>query len=488
MHTRPDSEVESSEGDNPLMAGSAPPKKSDSPPSAPFVRRWSRFVGLIVIVVCLALTTLLVTGALVQNRQTATTGVPSVLVASVSFPIAGVPTDPFVIPNTGDVLVSNWGSTTLTWIPNDSATVGRLIPVGGSSYQTVFDSANSLVYASVVNTTETGLVSVNVSIVSSKTLSLVDTMSIGTMWSWIPPLMTVDDRANLVFIESTLAHQNTILTAISGATNSVAWTTPIPYAHPGVVADQANGRVYVMSGGNNGTVTIVNATSGAIDKVVRVGSWPSSAAVDAVSGDIYVLNYQSDNVSILSGTTDTVVGTVEVPGLPNSIVIDRATGNAFVGSAQFNQTRNPQFFNGTETMISGSSRTSVSSHLFGNDFQGPVADTPTGILCMSPGNLTLINGTTGSAAETIPIPPTSGYAVYDRLNGHIYVTSYYPGVMTVLQDLPSPPATGPSGVSWALPGTYGYFVGAGTGASAVGSWAWFYGRRPRPPKVTSKDP
>lgn len=401
----------------------------------------------------------LVAGTFDQSRLSVPSGVPRVEVSSTSVPLGSGVTEPLIDSSNGDVYVLNWGSNNISWLQNSSEQVSGSIPLNGAPYQAVYDRTDNSLFVTTYNTTETGQVTVSLVAVSALNRFIDGTLKIGELWSWVPPSLAVNPGLNLVFVESTPVGGSTRVTAVSGITDSVVWSSTIPSGALGIVSNPASGELYVFGGGpSNGTVTVINETSGAIVSTVPVGGYPEAAAVDPSTDDIYVANFGSDNVSIVSGSTNTVIGTVGVPGTPTTILADKVTGNVFVGSTEFNQSREPQFFNGTVTVISGRSLSRVGSSFFGDSFQGVCTDTPPGPLCMTPGNLTLLNGTTGVPVEMIPVPESSYIASYDAVNGRVYVTSFYPGLVTILASIPPAPTSASPTLSWALPGYDGYVV------------------------------
>lgn len=70
---------------------------------------------------------------------------------------------------------------------------------------------------------------------------------------------------------------------------------------------------------------------------VSVGQGPSAVAVNTVSNNVYVTNYQNDSVSVIDGVSHSVVASVSMPptysaGFPIAVVTDPTRGLAYVAN------------------------------------------------------------------------------------------------------------------------------------------------------------
>ncbi|MGD0588856.1 MAG: YncE family protein [Thermoplasmata archaeon] len=166
----------------------------------------------------------------------------------------------------------------------------------------VYDPASQDVYF------EDGFTS-NVTVIHGRTVTLIT--NVGPY----PYGIGYDSRNGNVYVSN---EGNSSLTIINGHTNQIAGWIPGVQPGPAVVADAANGEIFV--GGNNvsgqAKVTIVDGTTNRVVGNVLTRNASGDAAYDPITEDVYVTqrfnnNYTpSDvwNVTAISGTTNRMVG------------------------------------------------------------------------------------------------------------------------------------------------------------------------------------
>ncbi len=104
-----------------------------------------------------------------------------------------------------------------------------------------------------------------------------------------------------------------------------------------VAVDSADGYVYVASPGA-GTVSVVNAASGATVKTISLSPYaPLALTVDTATDTVYVAGYDNHQNPVLGavfsidGATGTVLKSVTSPGMnPSAIAVDSATNLLYV--------------------------------------------------------------------------------------------------------------------------------------------------------------
>jgi YVTN family beta-propeller protein len=89
------------------------------------------------------------------------------------------------------------------------------------------------------------------------------------------------------------------------------------------------GQVYVLNGGSNNVSVIDGATNTFITNV-PVGTDPVAAAVNPVTGQVYVLNNRSNTVSVINGANNTVAATVSVGSQPYAVAVNPVAGQVYV--------------------------------------------------------------------------------------------------------------------------------------------------------------
>ena len=97
----------------------------------------------------------------------------------------------------------------------------------------------------------------------------------------------------------------------------------------GVAVDGRTNRVFVTNFGE-GSVYVVEASTGHIVRIVAVGQTPDAVAVDAATGHVFVTNNGADTVTMLDALNGTVLRTIKVGSQPAQIVVDERTQHVFV--------------------------------------------------------------------------------------------------------------------------------------------------------------
>jgi YVTN family beta-propeller protein len=95
-----------------------------------------------------------------------------------------------------------------------------------------------------------------------------------------------------------------------------------------VAVDEQTGHVFV-SNSSDGTVSMLDAVSGAVIHTTVVGGVPNQVAVDARTGRAFVLNDATNAVSVLDTTTGGVLRTLH-PGVVHNLAMDEALGRVYV--------------------------------------------------------------------------------------------------------------------------------------------------------------
>ncbi len=118
---------------------------------------------------------------------------------------------------------------------------------------------------------------------------------------------------------------------------SVAYGGNVTASYPvgsdpfGVAIDTSTGNVYVTNTGSD-NVTVLNGSSGANVANIPVGSSPYGIAYDPTTGNVYVANGGSDDLSVISTSTESVVDSVGVGTTPIGVAVDPSTGQLFVAN------------------------------------------------------------------------------------------------------------------------------------------------------------
>lgn len=146
---------------------------------------------------------------------------------------------------------------------------------------------------------------------------------------------------------------------------------------------------------------------------IPVGSDPIALSYDNTTGDVFVTNYGSNDVSVISDTTNTVVATVKVGGSPQGMTYDPAASEVLVTN----------WASDTVSVISTANNTLVGtvdvgiaplSVLYESGNQSVY------VMNTQSDNVTVIRGT--AVLGSVSLPGNPGYAAYNGRNGYVYVS------------------------------------------------------------------
>lgn len=163
-----------------------------------------------------------------------------------------------------------------------------------------------------------------------------------------------------------------VINASSGAVNR---TIPVGSALSGITFDATNDRLYVADASGDAVYALSGRTGAILDRI-PVGNDPQNIAVDGANGNLYVTNSNDSNLSVVNASTDRVVGAIPLPNVtaPFDVVYDAADARLFVD---------------------GSGNSVVAA----------------------------VDPSTGAMQYVVPVLSTPAYMVLDPLDDHVYVSS-----------------------------------------------------------------
>jgi YVTN family beta-propeller protein len=182
-----------------------------------------------------------------------------------------------------------------------------------------------------------------------------------------------------------------VVDEVGSGTNQLLGSEPLWYGLSGITADNATGDLYVTCWSCATVYDIGGA--GAVTRAVGVGEWPTSVAYDANARLVFVSNFLSNTVSVIDPQDDTLLSTI---CLSSGICYDGSGGGG-----------------GPESVAFDPSNGSVYVAVHG-DVNG------------DPGNITILNGSTGAPIGAFHVPPWGGPGpsslLIDSANNELYVT------------------------------------------------------------------
>jgi YVTN family beta-propeller protein len=237
----------------------------------------------------------------------------------------------------------------------------------------------------------------------------------GTIVQSYPAIITVSS------VEYTLDMCNNVLYPNNYLSSSCTGTGPY-----GVAYDSGKGELFVADYDTN-NVSVINDSTNRIVTNIPVGWSPEGVVYDSGRGEIFVTNSVTNNVSVISDTTNTVVATIGVGPWPSGLAYDSGKGEVFV--ANFDA-RNMSVINDlTDRVI----------------LNIPVGDSPKGVAYDSgkgeifvaneySDNVSVINDSTDRAAASIPVESTPMGVAYDGLKGEVFVADNGASTLSVISD------------------------------------------------------
>ena len=149
---------------------------------------------------------------------------------------------------------------------------------------------------------------------------------------------------------------------------------------------------------------------------ISVGDTPQTATYDPANGDLYVANFDSDNVTVISGATNQIVATINVTSAPLGATYDPANHDIYVSGNGANNV----------TVISGSNNSIITNISVGIEPEVPTYDPANGDLYVADNgedNITIIDGSTNTVLGNVTVGNSPVSVTYVSGNGDLYVAN-----------------------------------------------------------------
>ncbi len=297
----------------------------------------------------------------------------------------------------------------------DGATgaVLRTIAVGPSPRGVAVDARTGRVF--VANWGRTYRDTGSVSVLAAATGAILRTVTVGAN----PSAVTVATTAGRVFVAN--LYSVSVLDATTGAlihtvTNSGGFFTP-------VAIDEQRGRAVVATYATTGSgqpafgendVSVLDATTGALQRRILVPHGPYAVAVDPRTGRLFTANIDG-SVSIVD--THGSVRTVSVTSgsFLNAVTVDEQTGRVFVTGYH------DQTFQGLVGMLDAHSGGVLRTMVVGGTAAGVAVDERTGrAFVVSGPTVSVLDAHSGRLVRTLTIPANS--VTVDERRSRVFVT------------------------------------------------------------------
>jgi len=194
-------------------------------------------------------------------------------------------------------------------------------------------------------------------------------------------------------------------------------TVPVGSDPFGVAYDNASGDVFVTNTGSDNVSVLSGNLSAPIDSI-PVGSEPLGVAYNPINGFVYVADNGSANVTVINATNLSVVTTIRVGSGPLGVAVNPNTGAVFVADSRSNAV----------TEISGTTEQVVATVEVGIEPYGVAVDNVTGDVYVTNAgswNISVLSSAGTSVIATISVSWTGQLEgiTYDWGDGDIWVAA-----------------------------------------------------------------
>ena len=233
-----------------------------------------------------------------------------------------------------------------------------------------------------------------------------------------PQLLTWDSLNDLIYAANTLSGS---ISVIAGSNNTVIRDLPVPNLElQAVYLESQTGTLYISGSvppsGVVGKLIAMNPATGAVTGQVTVGRSPAGIAVDTLSGDVFVSNAGSNNVSVVDGTTMRPIVSVPVSGVPYSEALDAQHGILYV-----NEISSRDIAEIDAATFSVTSEVPYASAFTSNGAE--VLDTTSGQLFIASSYLQVLNTSKNSLVENLSLWPEPHALALDAKGSILFVTT-----------------------------------------------------------------
>jgi YVTN family beta-propeller protein len=272
----------------------------------------------------------------------------------------------------------------------------------------------------------------------------IDPVTGSTVWYWACSFpcavsgMGVDGADGSVYVA------NDPITVLNGSTGATMASVSFPaadqcglYPSTPMIYDPLSSEILV--GECYQALQAISITNGTVLPPVPVGGSAGAFSVETATGDLCVLNWDTDSVAVLAPNISAVLRQVAVGGAPTAVAVDSATGVAYVLGSD-----NVSVFNMvTHELVRSVSVGLASSDEFGATSQAVVVDpTDNEVFVANAGSntVTVISTATNAVTATVPVAAFPQALAWDNLTDEVYVACensstpgyYLPAVLEVI--------------------------------------------------------
>lgn len=317
-------------------------------------------------------------------------------------------------PSTRQVFVANYQSGDISVISAQNDTVVDTIHPPCAPADIVADSVVGYIYALCLN-----IVGFSDSkLIDSATLLAIGDRTLVTVASESVPLgsdaIALDSSTGDLYIIGAYGLSGNV-TIVSGSTDTVVSVVSIGQPTYGWSYDDLNGEMYLLSGSN---LSELNTTSNTVVPVIPLPPGISDTVFDSAGNLLYLLNSSANQIDVLSAGSNKLVGTSNVGSFPIAGTFDPGTGQAYILNLVSNDVSELSGITSKGIISLGALPTQLA--LNGDTHDVCVA---TGGINYQPGYLALLNGTTGAVTRTTSVSYVPEYLFWDNYSRDFYLSN-----------------------------------------------------------------
>ncbi len=362
-------------------------------------------------------------------------------------------------PQLEDIIVVNQGySSTASTNVTDISVVNNAIvhwgPLADLPYGIAFGGPNDQAY---VYDGQSG----DLSILNATTEQVEHQVFVGfsvIQHQWVGGAVAYDSANGTVYVDFTpYTVADADVAIVNVTTYAVTHLPTTDFDLPsGLAYDPTDQKVFVANYGE-GTVTILDASDGAVEGTVTVGENPLGVLYDPDNDTVFVSNFGSDNVSVINAADSTIVKTstpIDISNEPLGLAYDPANGEVYVAESDADYVAN---FSATTYALHAPIYVSGTSHpqfLAYNPVNETILLTePWTIAGVAGGELGFINATNGTYYGELVLGDDLGPVAWDSAVNMLFVSGTYPGAVYELSTGVRPPPPSLSATLVAVPST-----------------------------------
>jgi YVTN family beta-propeller protein len=264
-----------------------------------------------------------------------------------------------------------------------------------------------------------------------------------------PDAVVADSATNRIFVADAYSGEVTIL---NSANDSQLGTFPTPGTPTAITLDSAHNQAIVVCPSNyvgpNGSLMVVNASTGELVRTVVLPFDPSAVAVDAANQTLYVALAGNSSVAALNWTTDAPVTYIPVGSYPRALAFDAASNTLYVAD---------NISAGTLTVVNTTNQSVGATVSVGANPHALLLLGGTPFLYVADydsNELSVLETTTNVVVSTIPLAAGPFALAENTAKGYVYADNTSTNTLNVINSEDQAVLTtitvedGPQGLSW----------------------------------------